>query len=75
MRNLIIAGALTIGTLIVPGQAEASWWNPPPRPRPTTPAPAPQGVPELNAQAGGSALALVLGGVAVVLGRRRRAQS
>jgi hypothetical protein len=71
MRH-ILATSLIMGTLMGTSLALADTHNSNNdfRWRPT---PAPKKVPELNAEAAGAALALVIGGVAVVLGRRRRA--
>jgi hypothetical protein len=66
LSTLFVATAL----LLLPTEARADhrdasrWWRPPPR-----------AVPELSANAAGSALFLIAGGLVVAAGRRRRAES
>jgi hypothetical protein len=73
MRN-ILAASLLLGTLMASSAALADR-HVQTRPGGFHPPRGGTAVPELNAEAAGAALALVIGGVAVVLGRRRRAKT
>ncbi len=69
MQRLILALAIAASGLLFADNAEAQ--RRPVRPLPPRRPPA-AGVPELDPNAAGAALALLLGGVAVVLAGRRR---
>jgi len=60
---------VVLGVTMVSGSALADWRN---RDRGRDPQPTPREVPEISGTQAGAALTLVLGGVAVVLGRRKR---
>jgi hypothetical protein len=84
LHVLLIGSALTLTLTMAPdgafadkGEKKTSWkpwkpWKPSKPSKPTKPPKPSVKVPEINGELAGGGLALALGGVAVVLGRRRR---